>query len=192
MIQVFLWKISTEEEKLISNLLSLMPDELKEEEVELVDLFHTPKPKISGDTLLAFGIRSFNIVSSETQRSITKLPNPKQLVNLPKNKKSRATAFQVIKSLTVTKSDKTKLSDTELLKLSKEHLNSLKKTLKQKKIDYWVGDLGNGTQIGIVLDSKTEVPGVDTVLTFEEIIAAKLAQELLGLTNLKLIPGEKK
>ena len=194
MIKIFTWNSTQAEKDLIYRLLN---GTFGEEEPRLIiDLSLTEIDISEEDILIACGTRCYNLVTASAPAGtlITKIPLAKSLTNSPTNQADRKTTFQILKELSENKDTlvlvQEEISPEDFRNLSISQLNNLKKTLEIKGIDYWIGKTSEGKKIGIVLDPQTKIKNCHTVLTFEEVFAAKFATEILNLESLTLITGD--
>jgi len=192
MIQAFVWKADTEDISLVRNLIkaSFDPDSSLNDPICDIQDLSLNKPEIQDEaTLLAFGIRCFNIVSSSTNQKVHQLTTPKKLKNTPANKKNRLEAFQFLKKIHENKieiKDLT-LTDKDLEKILIQQLKSLQDTLIKKGQEVWRGTTATGRTIAITLKPDTQINNCEIVMTFEEVFAAKYAVEALGVDSLTIV-----
>lgn len=195
MINIYTWKLKDGERELLDKImLATFGDNKEVPNYKLVELEDTPTIKPVGDIILCLGIRAYNMVSYEHPGAI-KLPPLSELTPLPENREARLQAWE-----TLTQAKKAvKITHTDLdLELKPEdlalHLTDKSKTLiknvEEDKTEYWIGTTTLGKKVLISNQQNTKNIACNFQLTFEELYAAKLAFELLGLKSLTLVKGK--
>jgi hypothetical protein len=192
-IIVYVWKLLEDEQVLLN---AIIEQVFEQKEYLLVELQDSTEYKPStNDLLLCFGIRSFNIVSADYPQAVN-LPQLSKLKNTAANRNYRAEAWSILKQL---KDKPLNLIEDTQLELKPEDLahnlttrnKDLVRHIQQDKTECWIGTTILGKKVLI-----SPIPNNNTIpcnfqLTFEELYAAKLAIELLGLTSLTLFKGKK-
>lgn len=172
MINVYLLKATTEQLELIKNILEAV--DIKE--FNIVQLNKSSPTVASNDLCLVFGEIAYNLIKNTNPTAI-KLPSIDKLVKKPGNEGSRESAWSILKSAFI---DKTITPQTLLLE--KEDLKEL--DVNKLSNNNWIGTTSSGKQI-VISNQKDDNPNVYH-LTFEELIVAKLAFDILGLKSLTL------
>lgn len=194
MIRIYVWQASEEEVDVLHRLVNATFGEGATRTI--TDLFRFPEATQAspGEVLLACGMRCHNIVSA-SHPLVHRLPTAKQLLNKPTNAESRKKTFDLLLDLSKNNSSlplAKDLNPEELKEFTIPLLKQLKDTLESKNIEYWKGKTASGTMIGIALSPQTKIPDCETVITFEELLAAQLAISVLNLESLTLVLGEDK
>jgi hypothetical protein len=186
MIQSFVWKINTTEKETIEKLIKASFGE--EIEQEIIDLSDTQSFKVTGNVVLAFGIRSFNLITAQTDKQIIQLTVPKNLTPSGSNKKHRAETYKALKELAQEPSlaKSLTLTDKDLEKFLSHHLIALKESLKNKKVTHWSTTTTTGKKIIIYLE-EDEYKDYDILISFDELIAAKFAVEIFNIDSLTFV-----
>lgn len=188
-ICAYCWKITEEEKTLVEKLIqACFPDK----DFSIVDLNITAfdkkdLPKI----FLAFGIRSFNILSSSVESNkIYQLTVPKNLFNIPANAKNRQDTFDKLKEIDSLPVEDEQISDKDLEKFQIDLLRSLKKTCIETKVSMWKGTTNTGKKIAITLKPTDSLTDCNFTITFDELIAMQYAKQIFNLTSISFL-GEK-
>jgi hypothetical protein len=192
---VYVWKIKSDQEReLLNNIISKT---LSETTFELHELQVNPEVyKTTEDLVLCFGIRSYQLVSQVNPGSI-KLPTLTDLIDKPANTNSRIEAWEILKRVNnpvaITEQDSLlHLSSDDLkVKLQDKNLTLLKDT-EDNLTDYWMGETLSGKKVLISSKLKSNTIQCDFQITTEELYAAKLAIEVLGLKSLVIVRKDKK
>jgi len=186
LIQAFVWKASDSDKELVTRLIRAV---YPEDPVLVTDVLLDNKgDSFTGDVLLAFGTRAYNIVSTVVEQNVYQFTTPAKLRSLPENKIARSQTFEKLKKLAEEKVqvEDVTLTDKELEKFLSKQLVTLQKSLKAKETKYWKATTATGKSIAITLLPNTKVPNCEIILTFEELFAAKYAVEALGVDSLTL------
>lgn len=192
MIQVFVWKATEDDLNLLDKLLEAV---FSGEECWMVhDLAKEKLGDIGPGLLLAFGIRCFNIVSTETTQQVHQLTTVGKLRPTAVNKDIRQETYEKLQKIAKHKIEPgpLALSDKDLEKLMTDQLVALHQQMKEKGMEVWKGTTVTGRSFALVTDTNTTVTDCDFTLTFEELFAAKYAMEVLQADSLTLVPGDKK
>lgn len=198
MIRVYVWQATKEELEVLHKLINVTLGEKSARQIYDLSNNNQDINAYSEDVIIACGMRCYNIVSASLSGHLVhRLPTLKQLLPKPENQTYRKSAFKYLTDLSKNGvlgnvSSTVELSAEELKQFTLPLLKKLEETLKEKKIEYWKGRTDSGKTIAITLRPNITIQGCDIVLTFEEIVAAKIAIELLNLDLLTLVPGEDK
>ena len=153
-----------------------------------------PRDHLPTDIVICFGKRVFTIVSAVHPNAVS-LPELNKLWDEPSNRVHREKAWEVLKGVRDgVVAAPPKPEDLEL-ELKPEDLavnlsNKLQNLQSQiKDSTHWIGTTVLGKKVLLSSKPINNIP-CDYQLTFEELYAAKLAVEILGLQTLTLIKGK--
>jgi hypothetical protein len=189
-IGAYCWKITEEEKALVEKLLQVC---FPEKEFLIIDLSITPFDKKNLPKIfLAFGIRSFNILSSSIESTrLYQLTVPKNLFNIPANVKNRQDTFDRLKEIASLPIEDEAISDKDLEKFQVDLLRSLKKTCVETNVSMWKGTTNTGKKIAITLKPTDSLVDCNFTITFDELIAMQYAKQIFNLTSISLVSGDK-
>lgn len=195
-LTIYVWKIKSDQEREVLN--SIVNNALNESSYELIELQNNPsiKQHSSNTLILCFGSRPFQIVSQINPGCI-ELPLLMDLIDRPSNQDNRIKAWEIIKRL---KDPIIVIEQDSILELTPEDLSEKlqSKNLKLVKdqldnnIDYWIGETLSGKKVLISNKHHLNTIECNFKLTTEELYAAKLAVEVLGLKSLVIVKKDKK
>lgn len=189
-ITAFTWK-STEEE--LATLNALLKYVFVDKPYTIVDLNSFQPKEISG-IVLAFGVKSFNILCNSIEpNKVHQLPGCKLLLNVPGNASNRQHAVDTLKSIAeLPESTIEVVTDKDLEKFNVAVLAKLKDDCVQKNVSMWKGETSTGKKIALTLNPIQPLTDCDFTFTFEELIAMNYAITILNIKSITLIPGDKK
>lgn len=187
-IYAYVWQLK-EQESIVLQALLTQGTKL---EFEIKQLFLEPNFKIPDNSIsLCFGPRTHNIIKVQDPNAIL-LPSVSQLIDTPKNKEARNLAWQIVNGLEskigTTVDSSIELTSEDISKNLTFQYGNLKKMVDQSK-EYWIGTIASGKKILIADDNHSNITH-NFQMTFEELYAAKLAFEILGLTSLSIVKGK--
>lgn len=187
-ILVFLWSLKEEERPLLDTIVRAA---FEESEFDLIELQVTPTvSKYSKeDLILCFGPRSFQMVSPLNPGAI-KLPLLSQLVDKPSNTETRIEAWEILKRIkdpAIEEESQLELTPEDLLKHLELKSQNVSKDFTEDGTAYWLGTTLTGKKVLISNSNQNLNISCNFKLTLEELYAAKLATELLGLKHLTLV-----
>ena len=192
MLVVFVWNTTSVQNKLLSNLINSTFGE--ETPSRIIDLGLGEEVDVeTSDIVFACGIRCYNILKAKAppEINIVKLLTPDKLTNQPENTLNRKKTFALLKGLSENKDviavPQEEFEAEDFKQFTLEQLKNLKKTLEIKGITHWVGTNQQGKKIAFVLDPTITIQNCHSVLTFEEVFIAKMASELLNITNFTIV-----
>lgn len=188
------WKFTEEEKelskKIVNATINSSSDNLIFVEGESL-LYFTPEKL---DVVVTFGPRPHSILKQKTQNLIA-LPLLSQLSDNPENVTWRKKAWEILKGFTFTNTEEIKqleLTSKEIIALYELAAGNLKNYYMQYDSVVWSLVTESGLKIAIVKDIKTKLnQKADFILTFEEILAAKAALDVLTLNKLLIVKGKK-
>jgi len=191
MIFVYVWQEKEGDRDQISRILKAT---LEEEFFVITSLKDNEVVEhVEEDMILCFGARVHNLTKTKYPNAIA-LPELPKLVDSPSNRESRLKAWEILKQLKEKPVEKEQ--DTELLLEPEDlavalqgKLDQLKKNMAADGTTHWVGTTKMGKKVVISTSPKTDIP-CDYSITVEELYAAKLAVEILGLKTLTLVKGK--
>jgi hypothetical protein len=192
-ITVYVWKLASGDEELLSNIIEKTLEIKEFSIVELQDSkYQKPHPE---EILLCFGARAFNLVSAESNQAI-KLPGVYQLYASLENTGYRHEAWSILKSL---KESPPSFREEQQIELKPEDLainltaksRNLIKHIQEDRTEYWVGTTASGKKVAITNSPNFINTNCNFQITFEELYAARLAVDLLGLKSLVLVKEKK-
>jgi hypothetical protein len=151
---------------------------------------------LPGDVVICFGKRCGNIIRAKFPQALV-LPEMKKLYDEPANRVHREEARNLLKALKDGTLNQGPSSEDATLDLKPEDLadklqvknKNLSMHLAQDGTAYWIGTTALGKKIVLSDKPTTNIP-CDFRLTFEELYAAKLAVDILGLKTLTLVKGK--
>lgn len=197
MITIYVWKLKDGDKELLDKVMLATFGESKEvPKYNLVELENnTDKIKPIGDVVLCMGTRCHNLVSHEYPGAI-KLPVLSDLEPRGENRESRLEAWE---TLTQAKNAskwthldlELELSPEDTGKLLTEKSKTLVRHVNEDMTEHWIGTTALGKKVLISNKQNTKNIPCNFQLTFEELYAAKLAFDLLGLKSLTLVKGNK-
>lgn len=189
---VYVWKLAQNDKELLDKIIEKALDQKLYTLIELQETQgHRPIP---GDTLLCFGARAFNLISAEHSQAI-RLPLVSQLHEVPANRSFRLEAWTILQNIknapNILEEDTIEIRPEDLAHNLTTRSKELVKHIQEDKTEYWIGTTALGKKVLI-----GNLPNLNTIpcnfrLTFEELYAARLAVDLLGLTSLILVKENK-
>lgn len=190
---VYVWKLNQGDKELLSVMLEKA---LEQTEFSIVELHDAPKRtnSLPSDVLLCFGMRAFNLISYTYPQAI-KLPLLSQLRDSSENQAHRLEAWKILQNIknlsaSTTEDDCLEVSPEDLTRNLTKRSKELIEHIQEDKTKYWIGTTSLGKKVLISQTPNIKIP-CSFQITFEELYAAKLAVELLGLTSLTLVKGNK-
>lgn len=192
-VSVYIWKEKEGDREQISRILGATLD------IEEYDLYEiqdrAPHHHRDTETVICFGIRAYNIVSSDNKSAIY-LPELIKLIDVPSNRDFRIKAWDILQGLKnkkVEKEEDTKLEirPEDIAHNLTDKYSKLQKHIQEDGTEHWIGETLLGKTVLITPNSINNTVKTDFVITFEELYAAKLAIEILGLKTLTLVKGKK-
>lgn len=192
-LTVYVWKLLEGEKELLD---LIIEKALDQKEYLLVELQETPGHKPApGDLLLCFGARAFNLISADHPQAV-RLPQLSQLKELPANRSHRIEAWGILQNVkntpVITKEDsQLEIKPEDLATNLTTRSKDLVRHIQEDKTEYWIGTTALGKKVLISPTPNNNKTPCNFQITFEELYAAKLAVDLLGLTSLTLVKGNK-
>ncbi len=185
----YVWKLQDSSSDFVSKIIkSVFP----EAELEIIELISYPVGKIPPGVLhICFGKRAANIVagSLESGEQLLELPVLSELEDKPNNQQIRLDSYNKLLEF----KNNLQLKEEKELQLSTEDIRLAYKNISNKLCldtnQYWIGTTVLGKKI-LITNKNIDIP-CNFKLSWEELIAAQAAVDVLGIKSLTIVKGKK-
>lgn len=206
-VNAYAWKQTADSDEQIQKIINATLPESDDAGLDITYLQDTPDNVTVWGTHrninVCFGKRAFNIVTAAvagakmqpTNVEVVELPELSKLENTASNRPYRLQAWEILKAVKdgppAVKEEEPQLDlkPEDVAALLKTKLQNVQAHITEDKTAYWMGETLLGKKVLISDKPLTNIP-CDFRLTFEELYAAKLAVDILGLKTLTLVKGK--